>query len=164
MVRAVGIEPTLLSEPDFEWGAPSIRYCFIVVFGERSSTCVRFCVSFALRSGSNGRIRLETLSALIFPGWAPVLTLRRLLQANLAYQFSFEPVPPRLAWTVQRANLCRGILNAQRRKARGCSAFQARNTMRSHPCGTHSPCVPALRQATQAHRSCRGSSADAVTL
>ena len=28
MVRAVGIEPTLLAEPDFEWGAAHLNRCF----------------------------------------------------------------------------------------------------------------------------------------
>jgi hypothetical protein len=27
LVRAVGIEPTLLSEPDFEWDAPHLNNC-----------------------------------------------------------------------------------------------------------------------------------------
>ena len=46
VVRAVGIEPTLLAEPDFEWGAPHVNGCFIYIIFTASTICVRICVSY----------------------------------------------------------------------------------------------------------------------
>jgi hypothetical protein len=45
LVRAVGIEPTLLSEPDFEWDEPQLNICIYYHILSALATCVRFCES-----------------------------------------------------------------------------------------------------------------------